>query len=114
MIKKMTERLFSWTMAPKGTKSCRTEKDFCLFVHMLICSFVPPSVGLSDLKSDPSGPNSALPGLISVLSGRKSALYGLKSAVSVLESALSDLKTGFSGSRSALPDLISTLSESLV
>merc|ERR1711911_219533 len=59
-----------WAAAPKGTKSCRTQGDFCSsFRH--------------SVRSSPQ----ALSGLKSALSGLKSTLSGLKSALSGLESA---------------------------
>ena len=68
-----------WAAAPKGTKSCRSQGDFCSSV----CPFVSPPQALSGLKS--------------ALSGLKSALLGLKSALSGLNFAFSGLKPVLSG-----------------
>ena len=69
-----------WAAAPKGTKPCRTQGDFCSSIYLSVRPFVrlPPQ---------------ALSGLKSALSGLKSTLSGLKSALSSLESALSGLKS---------------------
>ena len=69
-----------WAAAPKGTKSCRTQGDFCWsvcpFVCWSVCLFILPPA-LSGLKSALSGLKSALSGLESALLDLKSALFGL-------------------------------------
>ena len=70
-FKNDTSNLSFWAAAPKGTKSCRTQRDFCSsFCH--------------SVRSSPqalSGLESALLGLKSALLDMKSALLGLKSAL---------------------------------
>ena len=78
--------MVSRAAAPKGTMSCRTQGDFCLFVRVCVraCVRACPQA-LSGLKS-------ALSGFKSVLSGLKSAFQRLKSTLSGLKSERADLR----------------------
>ena len=48
--------LVFWAAAPKGTKSCRSQGDFCSSVHSFVCLFVHSSS--PDLASQTSNPAS--------------------------------------------------------
>ena len=52
-----------WAAALKGMKSCRTQGDFRLFILLSFRSSIPPTSGLSGLKSGLSGLKSGLSGL---------------------------------------------------
>ena len=97
-----------WAAAPKGTKSCRTQGDFCSsvcsFVHLFVCSS-PPS-GPSDLKS-------ALWDLRFGLSGLKSNFSGLKPGLSGLKLGFSGLKFKFSGLKPGLKPGLSGLKSAI-
>ena len=66
-----------WAVALKGTKSCITQGDFCLFVRLSIHPFPSPWSGLS---------------------GFKSGLSGLQLDFSRFKWAFSDLKSGIQAS----------------